>query len=81
MIQLRLAALMEERGLNLAQLAARSGVSLNAVRSMRDGKLKEVDLRVLDRLCRFLDVDIGDLLVYVPDQETQASSELPTHER
>ncbi len=81
MIQFRLAALMEERGLSLARLAARSDVSLNAVRSMRDGKLKEVDLGVLDRLCSFLQVGVGDLLVYVPDEEAQASSESPAHER
>jgi putative transcriptional regulator len=80
MIHFRLGALMEERGLSLARLARRSDVSLNAVRNMRNGELKEVDLSVLDKLCRFLQVGVGDLLVYVPDEEAQASSELPTHE-
>lgn len=72
MIKNRLKILLAERDLNYTQLNKITGVSVNALSKM--GKkggtgAKKITYEVLEKLCKALDCSIGDLLVYIPNEE------------
>lgn len=50
-------------------VAEAAGLSENTVSNLRAGKTARYDAKVLDSLCRILDIQVGDLLVYMPDEE------------
>ena len=50
------------KGMSQSELSRRSGVSLTTINAMVNNKTTRVDLATLDKLCRVLDVDPGDLL-------------------
>ena len=58
---------MGERRLKIADVARLSGLSYQTVFDLYHGKAQRIDLTTLDKLCRALDVPVGELLEYVPD--------------
>ncbi len=73
MIQTRLREVMLQRELEyrepytIKQIAEVSGLNPDTISNFRSGKTTRFDAAVLDALCQALDVQPGDLLVYVPD--------------
>lgn len=67
MIEIRLREVAEAKGHNLNYLILHSGVSVGTVRNYWHKKSNRIDLDVLDRFCRTLNVGPGDLLVKVYD--------------
>lgn len=67
MIILRLDDLLQERGRTRYWLAKESGVTQSALYSMVKKGTTQVRFETLNRLCRVLECQPGDLLVYVPD--------------
>ncbi len=72
MIKCRLAVILGERraeGLkpyNFASLARETKLHFDTVANLGSNKTTRYDAHVLDVLCRALDVDLSDLLVYDP---------------
>ena len=72
MIRNRLKILLAERDLNYTQLSKITGISVNALSKMgknRGTGAKQITYEVLEKLCKALDCSVGELLVYIPDQE------------
>ena len=72
MIRNRLKILLAERDLNYTQLSKITGISVNALSKMgknRGTGAKQITYEVLEKLCKVLDCSVGELLVYIPDQE------------
>ena len=69
MITNRLPALLGERKMKVTQFSRGSEVSIAAAYRLYHDKVSTYDKDVLDRTCRFLGIQPGDLLVYVPDGE------------
>ncbi|MDU8691260.1 helix-turn-helix domain-containing protein [Faecalibacterium prausnitzii] len=65
----KLFELMQEKGLTTYQIRKEKIVSENALTSMRAGK--SVTMDTISRLCKALDCQPGDILEYVPDDETE----------
>jgi putative transcriptional regulator len=76
-IQNRISRVMGERRLNIQELSRRSGLSYTTVWSLYHGTAQRIDLTTLDKLCRALDVQVGDLLEYVPDDAGRLTIALP----
>lgn len=69
MIEWRLHIKMAEKRWRMVDLARESGVSRETIRKLYNGKAVAVEMETLNRLCKALNCQPGDLLVYVPDEE------------
>jgi putative transcriptional regulator len=63
---------MAEKKWRIKDLATHAGVGRDTVSRYYHGKVNAIDVDVLNRLCRALDCQPGDLLVYVPDEEVDS---------
>lgn len=69
MIEWRLHIKMAEKRMRMTDLAKASGVSRETIRKLYNGKAIGVEMETLNRLCKALECQPGDLMVYVPDKE------------
>ena len=69
MVRLRIAKLLEERGLNAHQFAARAGLPITTAYRLAKGggKIKQLNVRTIDKICAALKVQPGDLFEYLPE--------------
>ena len=63
-IQIKLKALMEERGLKRGALSRLTGVRFEVIDKWAKGKVERMDLDVLARICFVLDCKVTDILEY-----------------
>lgn len=64
MIKCHLSRLMGERKLKIADVARETGLHRNTVTLLYDETAARVDLDAIDRLCRFFEIGVGDLLEF-----------------
>jgi len=68
-IRLRLAELMDQRGMSGYALAQKAGLTPSAIyKLLRAGTFDRMRADTLDRICAALECQPGDLLVYVPER-------------
>ncbi|CAN5871975.1 hypothetical protein BH11GEM2_BH11GEM2_06630 [soil metagenome] len=67
-IRITLREAREAAGLTQVELAKQADVRQATVSEMENSKRESVDLAILDRLCRVLKVEPGDLLVREPER-------------
>ena len=67
-IQVMLDRLLEEQGMTLTQLSERVGMTLANLSILKTNKARAIRFSTLDALCRELECQPGDLLIY-EDQE------------
>ncbi|MDP9353161.1 MAG: helix-turn-helix transcriptional regulator [Chloroflexota bacterium] len=72
MIDNRLSEVLGRRRMNVSELARGAGISRSAAHKLYHDRTESFDRDVLDRVCAFLGVDVGDLLVYVPADQSKA---------
>ncbi len=71
-IEIQLDRMLLERRMTLSELAARVGITVPNLSILKTGKAKAVRLGTLDAVCRELQCQPGDLLVWVPDDPDPA---------
>lgn len=69
MIVNRLSRLLGERRMSIAELQRQTGLSYVTLHGLYSDKTTRVDFETLNRICKALDVQPGDILEYAPDQE------------
>lgn len=67
MIRIKLKVMLAEREMTQRTLSDISGVRLPTISSIATGKVKEIPIGVLDKLCAALECQPGDLLEYKRD--------------
>jgi putative transcriptional regulator len=81
-VEVRLKELRSRQGISQNELARRLKMSLANIQKMEYNKAKSIPLDTLDKLCKVLECEVGELLVRVPDnddkQEEIASTSSPT---
>ncbi len=70
MIKARLKVLLAERDLNYTRLSEMTGISLNALSELGRGSTTKISFDTLDKICAALDCQVGDLLVWKPNEQT-----------
>ena len=67
MIRIHLSRLMGEKRLKIADLARDTGLSRTTVSRLYHEDSERIDLDTLEKLCRYLDINIEELLEIVDD--------------
>lgn len=78
-IHVHLDRLLAERGMTLAELATRVGVTNVNLSILKNGRAKAVRFTTLTSICRVLECQPGDLLSYRPEPgpDTRGGGEGP----
>jgi putative transcriptional regulator len=66
-IEIHLDRMLLERKMTLTELADRVGITVPNLSILKTGKAKAVRLSTLDAVCRELDCQPGDIIVWVHD--------------
>ena len=71
MIVINLDVMLAKRKVSVTELSERLGITMANVSILKNGKTKAVKLETLNKICRILDCQPGDILEYVPDPEKE----------
>ena len=71
-IVVRIDVELAKRKLSVGEFAERVGLTPANVAVLKNGRAKAVRFTTLDAMCRVLECQPGDLLEWVPDDETAA---------
>lgn len=63
-IKINLAEVMKEKEISLTELADEVGITLANLSILKTGKAKAVRFSTLDALCRILECQPGDIIVF-----------------
>jgi len=74
-IKVNLDRVLLDRKMSLTQLADKVGITLANLSILKTGKARAVRFSTLDALCRELDCQPADILVYEPDEDVQIAAE------
>ncbi len=58
----------ERRNISLVEVAEATGVSRQALYKWENNSINRFELRVINALCKYFDVQIGDLFEYIKDE-------------
>lgn len=70
MIRVRLDYILLDRRMKLVDLAEITGIALNNLSLLKTGKVKAIRFSTLEAVCKALQCQPGDLLEYVPDNNS-----------
>ena len=69
-IVVNLDVVMAKRKVSLNELSDKVGLTLSNLSVLKTGKAKAIRFSTLEALCHALDCQPGDILAFVPDNET-----------
>ncbi len=69
MIIFNIDVMLARRKMSVTELSRRVGITMANISILKNGKARAVRVETLDRLCRALDCQPGDILEYRPDEE------------
>ena len=67
MIENKLSELMGRKRLKISDVIEGTGLARNTVAELYHGRAKRFDMDTLDKLCTFLDAEVGELLEHKKD--------------
>ena len=75
MIRIDLDVMLARRKMSLTELSQRVGITLANLSILKTGKAKAVRFQTLDAICRALDCQPGDILIYEPGKADSGASD------
>lgn len=63
--------MLAKRKMSVTELSEKLGITMANVSILKNGKAKAVKIETLNKLCKALDCQPGDLFVYEEDQEEE----------
>ena len=69
-IVVNLDVMLAKRKMSLGQLSQEVGVTMANLSILKTNKAKAVRFNTLEAICKALDCQPGDILAYVPEEET-----------
>ncbi|MEE1303689.1 MAG: helix-turn-helix transcriptional regulator [Agathobacter sp.] len=61
--------MLAKRKMSVTELSEKLGITMANVSILKNGKAKAIKIETLDKLCRILDCQPGDLLEYREDNQ------------
>ena len=68
MIRVDLDVMLARRKMSLTELSQRVGITMANLSILKNGRAKAVRLETLEAICRALDCQTGDILVYEKEE-------------
>ena len=68
MILCNLPVLLAERRMKVADLIRMTGISKSTVHKIYNEQTSRIDFETMDKICEALDIGVGDLFTYVPNE-------------
>ncbi|MFS8514723.1 MAG: helix-turn-helix transcriptional regulator [Planifilum fulgidum] len=68
-IIINLDVMLAKRKMSVTELSEKVGITMANISILKNGKAKAIRLSTLDRICRVLDCQPGDILEYRPDED------------
>lgn len=69
MIIINIDVMLAKRKMSVTQLAGQVGITLANISILKNGKAKAIKLETLNKICRTLDCQPGDILEYQADED------------
>ena len=69
MIIINIDVMLARRKMSVTELSNRVGITMANISILKNGKAKAIRVETLDKICRALDCQPGDILEYRPDPE------------
>ena len=69
MIVVRIDVMLAKRKMSVTELSEKVGITMANLSILKNGKAKAVRLETLEKLCKALDCQPGDILEYVHEEE------------
>ncbi len=69
MIRIDLDVMLAKRKMSMTELSAKVGITLANLSILKTGKAKAIRFSTLNAICRALDCQPGDLMIYQPGLE------------
>jgi putative transcriptional regulator len=70
-IKNNLSLLLGKKRLKMIDLAKKSGINKNTILNLYHERTTKIDFSVVDKLCKALNCQPGDILVYIPDKQEE----------
>lgn len=68
MILCNLPVLLAERRMKVADLIRMTGISKSTMHKIYNEQTSRIDFETMDKICEALDIEVGDLFTYVPNE-------------
>ena len=73
-IVVKVGKIMKERDISRYRLNKNANIRFQTIQALEDNSACRIDFGVLAKLCYVLDCKVGDILEYVPDEDSGDSS-------
>ncbi len=73
MIIVNIDVMLAKRKMSVTELSERVGITIANISILKNGRAKAIRIETLDKICRALDCQPGDILEWCPDVETSSS--------
>ena len=75
MIIFNIDVMLARRKMSVTELSNRVGITMANISILKNGKARAVRVETLDRICRALDCQPGDILEYVPSDDDEGDTD------
>jgi putative transcriptional regulator len=75
MVTNRFAQFLTERNLSITQVSRATGISRQTLHLWRDSPMRQINLDVLEILCRYFNCEVGELLLLDPPLKKEPAGE------
>lgn len=72
MIVINIDVMLAKRKMSVTELSERIGITIANVSVLKCGRAKAIRIETLNKICKALDCQPGDILEYRPDEEEQS---------
>ncbi len=69
MIIVNIDVMLAKRKMSVTELSERVGITMANISILKNGKAKAIRIETLDKICRALDCQPGDILEWVPGND------------
>lgn len=74
MIRIFLSSILGEKRITQAELSRETGIRPNTINELYHEYAERVTLKHLDAMCKYLNVELSDLIRYFPDESEEAEA-------